>query len=257
MCAAVIPARRLLSLLPPDEKCRSLEKGFGLNEQGLARALQRRRDCSSGGYFLQRPLPPPPPPPPSLPPRYKAEVNRSCHSPEFSSRADLCSRVFPFSHQTADTHTHTHTDCSSDLQPVFLIPSRRVFTFFYNSPFPFGPVWILRTSSPSLDLRRFLPWTLRADMARLFLLCLLLFVSAQTVSRTDSTLTGVHIIYLLFIIQQRWFVFFAGFWERGGLETCAFTRSAHSFSPSFTSFLRDRNYFNTYSFDLTYLWICY
>lgn len=131
VCAAVIPARRLLSLLPPDEKCRSLEKGFGLNEQGLARALQRRRDCSSGGYFLQRPLPPPPPPPPSLPPRYKAEVNRSCHSPEFSSRADLCSRVFPFSHQTADTHTHTHTDCSSDLQPVFLIPSRRVFTFLF------------------------------------------------------------------------------------------------------------------------------
>lgn len=153
VCAAVIPARRLLSLLPPDEKCRSLEKGFGLNEQGLARALQRRRDCSSGGYFLQRPLPPPPPPPPSLPPRYKAEVNRSCHSPEFSSRADLCSRVFPFSHQTADTHTHTHTDCSSDLQPVFLIPSRRVFTFFISTTLrflldPFGFYALLH-----------LPWT--------------------------------------------------------------------------------------------------
>lgn len=89
---------------------------------------QRR---TSGGYFLQRP-PPPPLPPPRLLLGIKLRTNRSCHSPESSSRADLYSRFY---------RRHSHTACSSHFEPdSYSVPERLYLLFLHGrSLFPSDP----------------------------------------------------------------------------------------------------------------------
>ena len=203
VCAAVPPARRLLSLLPPDEKGRSLEEKFRFEWAGRrvwGFVLQVDIFCSAPSPLL-----------PLLPPLSLLGIKRrwTAAATVQSSAAERIFALVSFLFLTKPlTHSHTHWLLLWPETGVF-ISSRRVFTFlflqlsvFLLDPFGFYPLLHLPWTSGAFCPGRSVP-TWRVCYCR---------VSCCSSQRRRWVALTAHsqqstLFIHFFIIQQRWFVF--------------------------------------------------